>query len=830
LNHFTRRAGILFIGIFCLFSAIAQETGMIFGKVTDNRSQALELVNIAVMGLPGGNVTDRNGEYELSVPAGEEITVVFSFVGYNSQRAILTLDPGERKEINISLTVSTTVLPDVVVEDRQIRTSTLSRIDPKEAAFIPTVSGSAVESLIKTMPGVAAMNELTSQYSVRGGNYDENLVYVNDIEIYRPFLVRASQQEGLSFLNSDLVSAISFSAGGFDPKYGDKMSSVLDIKYKQPKEFAGSFSASLLGATFHLEGATPNQKVYYLLGTRYKTNQYVLNALETQGEYKPNFLDIQTLIGYRLNEKWDFSFLGYISRNSYKMQPETRETAFGAINQAYKFTVYYEGQEIDNFLSYLGGVTAEYRPTNSVTLKFISSAYRTIETETYDLLAQYWLARLETDFSDDEFGQPTETLGVGSYLDHARNEMDAWVFNVEHRGIKDWSEHYVQWGIKYQHEYIDDVLNSWALNDSAGYSLPHPPDSIGYTDPSAQPVYPFNLYYYGNAHNILSTNRYTAFVQDSWSIVDKENRSLLLIGGVRMQYWDYNKDLLISPRATVAFNPGWKTDMILRFSAGIYYQAPFYREMRDFDGTLNTDPVAQKSWHFVLGSDWNFTAWGRPFKFISEVYYKKFGSLVPYVLDNLMIRYYAFDRSHGYAVGLDMKVNGEFVKGIESWASLSILKTMEDIDDDMYYNRDSVLIEPGYIRRPTDQRLSIGMFFQDYLPKNPTYKMHLSLIYGTNLPFWPPGKPKNGYDFKSSNYFRVDIGFSKQLISKATFFSPKNPLRVFESAWISLEIFNLLQHLNVVSYTWIEDIYGRPYPVPNRLTPRQVNVKLVANF
>jgi len=483
----TRWATFIILFIITMFTAVSQETATIHGRIIDSKSDPIEQLNIAVMGLPGGNITDKRGYYELTVPADQEITVVYSFIGYNTQRAIMTLDPGQREEINLVMTISTTVLPDVIVEDRQIRRSTLSRIDPKEASVIPTVSGSAIESLIKTMPGVSAMNELSSQYSVRGGNYDENLVYVNDIEIYRPFLIRASQQEGLSFLNSDLVSSISFSAGGFDAKYGDKMSSVLDIKYKQPRQFAGSFSLSFLGASAHLEGATPNEKFYYLVGARYKSNQYFLNALETEGEYKPNFADLQGLFGYRLNEKWDFSFLGYVSMNSFNVIPETRQTAFGAINQAYQFTVYYDGQEKDKFLSYLGGITAEYRPNKTTTLKFITSGYRTIETEKFDILGQYWLARLETDWSDDEFGQPTETLGVGSFLDHARNELDAWVINFEHRGSKEVNSHYLQWGVKYQHEYVDDILNTYALNDSAGFSLPHPPDSVGYTDPSAQP-------------------------------------------------------------------------------------------------------------------------------------------------------------------------------------------------------------------------------------------------------------------------------------------------------------------------------------------------------
>ncbi len=809
---------------------MGQETAVICGKVTDPRHKPLELVNISVMGYSGGSVTDKNGKFEITVPANKQITVVFSFVGFNSMKSLLTLFPGDRVELNKIMTVSTIMLPDVVVEDKQVRSTTLSRIDPKEATFIPSISGSSVESLIKTMPGVAATNELSSQYSVRGGNYDENLVYVNDIEIYRPFLIRASQQEGLSFVNSDLVSSISFSAGGFDAKYGDKMSSVLDIRYKSPTRFAGSFSASLLGATFHVEGAIPSQRLSYLLGFRYKSNQYVLKSLETKGIYNPSFTDVQGLITYEFNDKLKLSFLGYFAGNSYKMEPETRETAFGAINEAYKFTVYFDGREQDRFMNYLGGLTLNYKLKNTIDLKFITSAFRTIETENFDILGQYWISRLETDWSDDEFGQPTEVLGVGTNLNHARNELEATVYNIEHRGTAGKRDHYIQWSIKYQHEMINDDISEWDLLDSADYSLPHPPDSIGYTVPGLQPQYPFELFHVVKASNEMSTNRYTAFIQDSWSLIDTDSNRLMLTGGVRLQYWDYNRQFLVSPRFTVAYKPPWKKDIVFRFSTGYYYQPPFYRELRNPQGELNPDLKAQKSIHFVAGADLNFMAWGRPFKFVAEAYYKYLDDLVPYVINNVRIIYYAENISHGYATGLDMKVNGEFVKGVESWASLSLLKTMEDIENDFYYDSDGNLIEPGYIRRPTDQRLNFGMYFQDYLPKNPTYRMHLSFLYGTNLPFGPPDQPKYKHVFESSPYLRVDVGFSKQLIGRGTPFSPKNPLRHFEAMWISLEVFNLLQHLNTVSYIWVRTINNLQYPVPNRLTPRQINVKLIIDF
>jgi hypothetical protein len=817
--------------ILILFSdAFGQGKGIVSGKVTDEKGNPVELVNISVKDTPGGNVTNKDGDFSISIPANREVTLLFSFVGYQTEEVKVMVNPGERKVINRILNITTTVLPDIVIQDKQIRTSNLTRINPRDATLLPSVSGNNIESLIKTLPGVASANELSSQYSVRGGNYDENLVYVNDIEIYRPFLIRASQQEGLSFLNPDMVSSILFSAGGFDAKYGDKMSSVLDIKYKKPTSFAGSVSLSLLEATLHLEGATKNQRFSYLLGVRQKSNQYILKGLDTKGEYKPSFTDVQTLLEYQINKKLHLSFLGYAARNSYKVIPTTRETAFGAINEAYKFTVYFEGQEVDQFINSMGGLTLEYAPRNDLKLKLIASGYKTFETETYDILGQYWIARLETDYTTEGFGQPTETLGVGSFLDHARNDLQATVFNVEHRGQKEKGDHYIQWGLKYQREYIDDKLHEWQLNDSAGFSLPHPPDSIGYTNSELQTQVPFDLMEFVTSSNKIGSNRYTGFVQDSWKVLENDSANVMVTAGVRFNYWDFNRQLVVSPRATVAFKPAWKTDFVFRFSAGYYYQPAFYREMRDLEGNVNPDIRAQKSIQVVLGSDLNFQAWGRPFKFVTEIYYKYLDDLIPYVIDNVRIRYYATNNSHGYATGIDMKVNGEFVPGVESWASLSLMKTMEDIEDDFYYDADSNLVHPGYIRRPTDQRVNFGLFFQDYLPMNPTYKMNMTFLYGTNLPFGPPDFPKYKQQFKSSPYLRVDVGFSKQLIGRGSFFAPKNPLRHIEAMWISLEIFNLLQHLNTVSYIWIKDIHNLEYPVPNRLTPRQLNVRLVVQF
>jgi hypothetical protein len=822
----------------------AQETATVKGKVTNEKNRSLELVNISIMGLPGGTITDKKGGYEFEVPTNQDILLIFSFVGFERQEFTLNLQPGETKVINTRLVETAEMLPDIIIQDERIRNTNLQRIDPKEVLVIPTVTGS-IESLIKTLPGVASNNELSSQYSVRGGNFDENLVYVDDIEIYRPFLVRAGQQEGLSFLNPDLTSAILFSAGGFDAKYGDKMSSVLDIKYKRPTEFAGSVSLSLLGLTAHLEGATKNQKFSYLFGVRQKSNQYVLNALETQGDYKPSFFDIQTVLRYQISPKVEISFMGNYANNKFKLIPETRETSFGTIQEAKKLTIYFDGQEVDQFKTYMGAFKFTWKPDKNLRLNLIGSAFNSDERETFDIQGQYWIGRLETGFGDSEFGEVTESQGVGTYLEHARNFLFATVYNFEHKGSYEKPRNFLTWGLKYQHEDIEDHLHEWEMIDSAGYSLPRPPDEIGSLNPIVQP---FELSYNVKSDINLSTNRYSAYIQNTWNLGD-EQRDFSITAGIRANYWDFNEQFLLSPRGTVSYHPNWENDILFRFSTGLYYQPPFYREIRDFNGEINYNIKAQKSIHFVAGMDWNLQIWGRPFKFVTEVYYKDMDDLIPYEVDNVRIRYYSFDRAKGYATGIDMKINGEFVKGIESWASISFMKTEEDIYGDFYYNyfdeagepigsgpdedpnaAVNEKVDPGYIPRPTDQRFRFSMFFQDYLPMNPTYKMHLAFYYGSSLPFGPPNSQRYQQTLRMPSYRRVDIGFSKQIIGEHTRFNNKNPLHYLNSVWISLEVFNLLQVNNTISYIWVTDISGTQYAVPNYLTPRQLNVKLVVQF
>jgi len=837
------RVTIIIVLICSFFSSIAQEKAVVFGKIVDEKGNALELVNVAISGLPGGASTDRKGKYELEVPSSTNIYIVVSFIGYEREMEQVLLSTGERKEINKTLKLTYTTLPVVKVESDLERTTNVVRLDPNLAFSVSTAS-EGIPALIKTLPGVSSNNELSSQYSVRGGNFDENLIYVNDIEIYRPFLVRSGQQEGLSFVNSDLVSSLLFSAGGFDAKYGDKMSSVLDLKYKNPTEFGGSASISLLGASLHLEGTTKDRKFTYLTGFRYKTNQYLLNSLETKGDYKPVFLDLQALLTYNVSKKVEISFLGNLASNKYQLAPQSRETDFGTVQQAQRLTIYFEGQEVDNYVNYLGGVTTTYKPNKKTQLKFIVSGYNSKESETYDILGQYWIGRVETNFGSENYGEVVETQGVGSYLNHARNYLDVRVFNIAHKGSAVRGNQFLQWGVKYQREFIDDEMNEWILIDSAGYSLPHPPDTPGET---AQQE-PFEIYDLIRTSANINSNRYTGFVQNSWTI-GIDSSEFTITAGIRANYWDYNNQMVVSPRATASYKPNWKRDLLFRLSAGWYYQPPFYRELKDLDGTINSNQKAQASFQVVGAMDWNIKFWNRPFKFTTEVYYKSLNKLIPYQVDNVRIRYYAFDQSKGFASGIDFKINGEFVKGIESWASLSIMGTQEDIIGDYYYDYyedgvkvgsgpeestdseiNNVKIEPGYIPRPTDQRVNFSIFFQDYLPMNPTYKMSLTLVFGSSLPFGPPQSPKYKHTLRMPPYRRVDIGFSKELIGEHSRFSAKNPFRVFKSMWITAEILNLLQVNNTVSYIWVTDVYGRQYAVPNYLTPRQLNIKLAARF
>ncbi len=824
--------------------AFAQDKAIVKGNVVDEAGKKLFGVNVSVLGFPGGSSTDDNGSYQIEVPSGKDIELAFSFIGMQLKRIPARLEPNESLSLDIIMQKSSTPLPAVEVKDRQRTPVTFIKLDPKSVEQIPNASGN-FEAILKTFPGVVSNNELSSQYSVRGGNYDENLVYVNDVEIYRPYLIRSGQQEGLSFINPDMVESVLFSAGGFDAAYGDKMSSVLDITYRRPEKFGGSVYLGLQGAGFHLEGLSKNERFSYLTGVRYKTNQYILRSLETKGEYKPNFADAQALLNYKLTKRTEISLLGNYSFNQYQVVPENRETEFGTVNEALRLTIYFDGQEVDKYNTLTGAVTLSHNVTDSFNIKFIASAYRSDENESFDILGQYFIDELENDLSSDNFGDVAFNRGIGTFLDHARNELDINVYSFEHKGslqsqVVDW-----KWGARYQHEKINDLISEWNYIDSAEYSLPHPPDNIG---GAGDPNQLIELQEVIKTRSKLSSNRMSGFIQGSLLLGKSELFSVT--GGLRANYWDLNDELVISPRASIAFFPDWEKRWNFRFATGIYFQPPFYRELRDFQGNVHTDVKAQKSIHFILGADHTFLAWGREFKFVTEGYYKKLENLVPYKIDNLRIRYFGENNSDGYATGVDFRINGDFVPGVQSWASLSFLKTEEDIRNDdyyKYYNSDGDLIVPGYtfndiptdsslvspgnIARPTDQRLTFSLFFQDYLPKFPTFKMNLTLVYGTGLPFGPPGEDRYKDLLRFPSYRRVDIGFQKIIIDED---NPKDHRLKFanklKSLWIGLEIFNLLQVNNTVSYLWVTDVTNRTYAVPNYLSARTLNLRLQARF
>jgi hypothetical protein len=821
--------------LFALNSFSQQAT--ISGTITDSTGKALDGASIAVFGMPIATQTNADGKYSLSVPA-KAIKLVFSYAGLKADTLNIKLKEGETRIVNQSLRHSVTELAVFTKEETSVTRINMTTVNPKLISYIPTANQS-VEDVIKTLPGVASSNELSSGYSVRGGNFDENLVYVNDIEIYRPFLVRSGQQEGLSFTNSDMVSSIYFSAGGFDAVYGDKMSSVLDIQYRRPKKFGGSFNMSLLGGGIQLEGTNKNKKLYAIGGFRYKSSSYLLSGLDTKGEYKPSFYDVQLLTGYIFSKKTEMEVFANYSRNNYLVTPETRETEFGTVKQAYKLKIFFEGQENDLFETGLGAVTFTHKPSEKVKLKLIGSAFRTFEEERFDILGQYLLDQLESDLGSENFGNSLFNLGVGSFLDHARTRLEATVWNVEHKGDYVNDKILLRWGLKYQSEQIQDQLREWQYLDSAGFSVPTWRDSLN-------PV--LDMKSFTNTKANLSSNRYSAYIQNTWTVTDTTR--IILATGVRANYWDLNKELVISPRASVTYKPKWKNDVSFRFATGFYYQPPFYRELRDLQGVVHTDVKAQESIHFVLGSDYNFLALGREFKLVTELYYKYLDNLVPYKIDNVRIRYLANQVAKGYATGIDFRLNGEFVPGTESWASLSFLKTEEDIKNDFYYDyynsdgekiipgysindipTDSVRHEPGYIPRPTDQLVMFGMFFQDYLPKFPAYKVHLNFLFGTGLPFGPPSNDRYKDVLRIPPYRRVDIGFSKQIIGEDVKRPPKSKLlRKFSEVWIDVEVYNLLQVNNTVSYIWVRDVSSRLYAVPNYLTSRQINGRLSFKF
>ncbi|WP_157977006.1 TonB-dependent receptor [Taibaiella helva] len=800
---------LLLCCIGCAFGSWAQNATLT-GRITDEDNVPLFKIPVEETGTDNVAFTDSSGQYSISIPAGKKISFRIAFLGFEpeafsvkaTEGAALTRDIVMKRYYN-------NMLGEVEVKDNQTRHEAGNVVVNLENVDLNPGPVGGVEGLLKTLVG--SNNELTSQYTVRGGNFDENLVYVNDFEIYRPFLVRSGQQEGLSFVNSDLTAGVNFSVGGFQSKYGDKMSSVLDVTYKRPKKFAGSVMLSLLGLQAHVEGATRNKKLTYLLGVRQKSNQYLLQSQPTKGQYNPSFTDIQGLINYRFSDRWELELIGNYARNRFSFQPEESVAAFGFVNEAYKLRTVFQGNERDQFDSRFAGLSLSFRPTKKSKIKLLASGFQTNEHETYDIYGEYAFYALEADLGKPDFGQEKYSLGTGVIHDFARNYLTANVGTVALRGTHDLDKHYLLWGLDATYVNVEDKLLEWQRRDSAGFSQPFDTSAIRMA----------KTY---RANNDLDYTRFSAFLQDNILLSD----IMTLTVGVRANYTALNKELIISPRVQYSLKPKWNRDVVFRLSTGLYAQPPFYREMRDMEGNLNTELKAQKSYHAAAGLDYNFKMWGnRPFKVTAEVYYKQLWDLVPYEYDNVRIRYYANNNGKGYAYGGEVRLFGDLVKDAESWVSVGYLKT------------DNAILDPAtgtysqYFPRPTDQRVNFGMFFSDYLPRNKNFKMFLNLMYATGLPFSPPDKGLDpAYQLRIPDYKRVDIGFSALLIDGTkknrpafSFFS------AFKSVWLSAEVFNLLGIQNTLSYQWIQDYTSnRLYAVPNRLTARLINVKLAAKF
>ena len=800
------------------------QTAKIQGVILDENSIPVPEVNITA-GI-NSTKTDENGYYLISIPASQKVTVVFTHVTLKKNTATIELKPYEVYELNIVMNDKAEGLGEVIVTaDRRKRVEGLVTLEPATIRRIPGANA-GVENLLKSLPGVTSNNELSTAYSVRGGNYDENLVYVNEIEVYRPFLIRSGQQEGLSFTNTDMVQNVDFSAGGFQAKYGDKLSSVLDITYRIPTNFALAAEASFLGGSIAVDAVSKDQKWTALTGVRYRDNSLLVNSQETQTNFRPTFADLQSNITFTPSARWQFSFLGNISQNRYNYEPLTRETKFGTIDDPVALLVDYQGQEKDKYETYFGAFKTVFKVNDNFTLKFIGSAYHTLEQEYFDIFAAYGLGDVDTNIGGETRGAVTFNRAIGTQLNHARNDLDAVIVNAEIKGFHEANNHQIEWGFKYTREDIRDRIVEWEVIDSAGFAL-NPPRILPRNDQPYEPyVGPLVPYQNVRAKNFVTINRFSGYAQ--WSLKDNIGSSQVWYNaGVRMHQWQVSGDningksqVVFSPRAQFAIKPDWDKDMVFRISGGLYYQPPFYRELRDSLGTVNPDVKAQSAIHIVLSNDYSFKMWDRPFKMVTEAYYKALSDVNPYTLENVRIRYAANNNAKAFAQGLDFRLNGQFVPGTESWISFGYMKTEENIDD------------RGYIARPTDQRLKFGVLFQDFMPRIPSVKLYLNLVYNTGLPGGSPSYA-DAYQYQNrlNDYRRVDIGFSKVIIDANSIKAKKTWLGNFKELAIGLEIFNLFNNQNAITNTWVRDVYSKnEYAIPNYMTTRIFNVKLNAKL
>lgn len=798
------------------------------GKVVDDNEHPLGNVSVTILGKRTGTSTSDSGTFQLQVPADKAFALVFSFTGYKTVQRNFLLSEKENEYVVIRMERGTGMLDSVVVTDqRQRREAGLILLNPKNAINIPAPGG-GIESLIKVVVG--SNNELTSQYNVRGGNYDENLVYVNDFEIFRPYLVRSGQQEGLSFINPELARNVSFYNGGFQARYGDKMSSVLDIQYKKPKTFGGSAYVGLLEQGLHLEGASKNGKFTYLIGVRNRSNRNLLKSQDTKGNYVPSSSDLQAQLTWQINNRNSLELLGNISQTKFTLTPEFSQLTSSVFSPYFSanlgLDIYFEGREEDRYRTNMIGLAWIQQLNKKLRLKWMASRFENDEKESLDITGAYLFGDRAFDKAKPDFGTITNPLGAGVYQNFARNKLNISLLNFSHKGSYDQGKHYIQWGQTIERQSISDRLNEWEYQDSAGYSLPYNPNML-------------NLSKVLKASASLDITRLSGYIQDN--IIFHDSAAFTLQAGLRYNYNTLNKEFLLSPRLGISWKPAnWERDVIFRGAAGLYHQPPFYRELRRYDGTLNKDLKAQKSWQVVAGMDYNFKSRNRPFRFTAEAYYKQMWDVVPYDIDNVRIRYFGENRAKAYATGVEFRFFGELVKDAESWVSIGLMRTREDLDKDTYYDYtldannkpiDSTQREAGWLRRPSDRLLTIGMFLQDYLSTNKNFKVYLNLLYGSNLPYNIPNSVKYRNALEIDPYMRIDIGFSALLLDsdKANRRS-HNPFRNFENIWATLEVFNLIDRNNTISYMLIKDFSNTVFAMPNRLTPRLINLKLIARF
>ncbi len=760
------------------------------GRVTDQENNPVELASVVSQGKL--TMTNLNGEFSMQLQSADSVEVRFSMIGYKTKTRVLRRPKG-KMTLQVQL-FDAGLLDEVVITEQRRQTGTTQEIDTKQMSNTPSASGNKVEELIQQQAGVSTHSELSSQYNVRGGSFDENSVYINNVEVYRPFLVRSGQQEGLSIINGDMVEKIGFSTGGYEAKYGDKMSSALDITYKRPKKFEASVAASLLGASAYVGFST--KKFSWSNGVRYKTNKYLLGSLETKGEYNPTFIDYQTYLSYQPNKRWAIDFIGNISDNHYNFEPEDRETNFGTMENVKSFKVYFDGKEKDLFRTFFGSLSITRNFGEKTKLSLIGSAFKTREQETYDIQGQYWLTQTET----------SENLGVGTYMEHARNYLNATVGSVKLMLNHKTKKHDIQAGVTFKIEKIEEKSREYEMRDSSGYSVPH----------TGEDLY---MIYSLNARNELKAQRVEAYLQDTYKFASGET-FFTLNYGVRFSHWNFNRESIVSPRVSLGIVPAFNQDVTFRLATGLYYQAPFFKELRDTTtvngityATLNEKIKSQRSIHFIAGMDYRFKMMNRPFKFSAEAYFKLLGNLVPYTVNNVKIVYDASEQCSGHAMGLDLKLYGEFVEGSDSWVTLSVMNTR------MKLNGKNIPL-------PTDQRFALNLFFTDYFPGTDRWKMSLKLAYADGLPFGAPHRRLDIMPFRAPAYKRADIGMSFRALDN----EKHNKKIIFKNIWIGIDCLNLLGINNVNSYYWITDVTNQQYAVPNYLTGRQINGRVLFEF